>query len=60
MNIALKQQARDELQQQFAVLFARRGELAADRAQADALRRLDSDLETLCRALYGAERTLKE
>jgi hypothetical protein len=53
----LKQQRVDALRERFAALFARRGELAADK---DAVRRLDSDLETLCRDLASAERALKE
>jgi hypothetical protein len=59
MNIALKLKARDELQRQFADLFARRAELAADKAQADAVRRLDGDIEALGRSLADAERALR-
>jgi hypothetical protein len=66
MSIALKQQARDELQRQFADLFARRGELAAQRSGAadaavvnEQIKRLDADLQTLSRDLASAERALK-
>jgi hypothetical protein len=52
----LKQRRANELRERFAVLFARRAELAADR---DAVRRLDSDLEALGRELYDAERALR-
>src|SRR6516162_8532214 len=43
MNIALKLKARDELQRQFAGLFARRAELAADKAQAEKRRAVAFD-----------------
>jgi len=59
MNIALKTQARDELQRQFADLFARRNQLAAA-AEHEQAKRLDADLEALCRRLYDAERALKD
>ena len=60
MNVALKQQARDDLQRQFADLYARRGELAADGAAVEQIKRLDADLETLSRDLASAERALKD
>jgi hypothetical protein len=36
-----------------------RGELAADPAQADQLRRLDAEIEEHCRAIAAAERSLR-
>jgi hypothetical protein len=58
MNIALKQQARDELLQRFAALFARRSELAAA-AEHEQAKRLDGDIEALGRSLADAERALR-
>jgi hypothetical protein len=58
MNIALKTQARDELQRQFAVLFARRNELAAA-AEYEQAKRLDADIEEVGRSLHDAERALR-
>jgi hypothetical protein len=55
----LKQQRVDELRGRFAVLFARRNELAAAAEHGQA-KRLDADLEALCRDLASAERALKD
>jgi hypothetical protein len=66
MSVAFKQQQRDDLRQRVAVLFARRGQLEAERnGAADAaavneqIKRLDSDLEVLARDLANAERVLR-
>ena len=63
---AWRQQVRDDLRQRFAVMFARRGDLAAQRNRAadaaavnEQIKRLDSDLEVLARDLANAERSLK-
>jgi hypothetical protein len=58
VNIALKTQARDELLQRFAALFARRNELAAA-AEYEQAKRLDADIEEVGRRLYDAERALR-
>jgi hypothetical protein len=50
-----KQQKVDELRQHVAALLERRA-LAAD---IDALRRLDGEIEEVCRDLANAERQLK-
>jgi hypothetical protein len=65
MNVVLKQQAIDDLRQRFADVFGRRGRLAAGRKDGDAaaaneqIKRLDADIEVLCRDLYAAERSLR-
>jgi hypothetical protein len=63
---AWQRQVRDDLRQRFAVLFARRGDLAAQRdGAADAaaineqIKRLDADMEVLARDLGNAERALR-
>jgi hypothetical protein len=59
-----QQQRVDELKQQLAMAMARRTELEAAReartdGAAEQIKRLDADLELLCRDLYDAERQLK-
>jgi hypothetical protein len=57
---AVNQQLVDELRQRLGGQLERRGELAADPAQADALRRLDAEIGEAARSLAAAERGLKE
>ena len=62
-----QQQQVDELRQRIGVCMQRRAELEGVRVSptaaapaADQIRRLDSDLQVLCRDLAAAERKLKD
>jgi hypothetical protein len=61
---AWQQQVCDDLRRRFADMFARRHELAAQRqthadGAAEQIKRLDADIEQVCRDLYAAERRLR-
>jgi hypothetical protein len=56
---AWQQQRLDELRQRLAGHLQRRAELAADNAQADAVRRLDDQITEHCTAIAAIERQLK-
>ena len=65
MNVALKQQAVDELRRRFADLFARRGEFEAKRkahtdGAAEQIKRIDGEIEQIGREVYDAERRLRQ
>ena len=53
---AWQQQKLDDLRRALATQLERRAELANDK---DAVRRLDAEIATTCRALYDAERALR-
>jgi hypothetical protein len=56
---AWQQQQLDDLRQRLAGHLQRRAELAADKAQADAVRRIDADIAEHCTAIAKIERQLK-
>jgi hypothetical protein len=56
---AWQQQKLADLRRALAAHLARRAELAADTAQADAVRRLDGDIAEHCRAIADIERALR-
>jgi hypothetical protein len=53
------QQMVDELRQRLAAYLHRWAELAADTAQADAVRRLDAGMTEHCRTIADIERSLR-
>jgi hypothetical protein len=54
-----RQQKVDELRQHVAALLARRAALAADTAQANAVRQLDDQIAEHCTAIADFERQLR-
>jgi hypothetical protein len=58
MTVA-NQQMVDDLRQRLAAHLERRAELAADKAQANAVRRIDDEIAQHCRTIADIERQLK-
>ena len=59
MNAVWKEQKLDDLRQRLAEHLVRRAELAADPAQANAVRRIDDEIAEHCTTIAEIERSLK-